>query len=84
MRQLIISNYDSSFEFTYVVIDNGNEIERGEDVRSIAKYGLYDKEWLMFAPTKIDFEDNKLIQEFDMIILCDDGDISIYKKNTVL
>lgn len=79
MKQLIISDYDSSCEFTYVVLNNGIEIERSENVRDMVKYGLYDENWNMLDPI-IDLKKNKLIQEFDMIICCVDGNIEIYRK----
>ena len=81
MKQLIISNYDSECEFTWVVMDNGNEIERGHNGKELKKYGLYDEEWLWFDEKMMHFDKNPLIQEFDMIIYCDNGSIRIYKKD---
>ncbi len=81
MKQLIISNYDSECGFTWVVIDNGNKIERGHNGRELEKYGLYDEEWLMLDEEMMHFDKTPLIQEFDMIIYCDNGSISIYKKD---
>lgn len=40
-----------------------------------------DEEWLWFDEKAINFDKNPLIQEFDMIIYCDNGSISIYKKD---
>ncbi len=80
MKQLIISDYDSSCEFTYVIIDNGIEIKRGGNPKDVSKYGLYDEDWCMFNGTGIDFKENKSLQDFDMIIVCEDGCIDIYKR----
>jgi len=78
MKQLIISNYDCEYDFSYVVIDNLTEIERGNNSKQLRKYGLYDDEWYCFDDTFIDFNNNEKIQEFDMIIVCDKGFIKIY------
>ena len=48
MKQLIISNYDSECDFTWIVLDNGNEIERGRNAKELIKYDLYDEEWHWF------------------------------------
>lgn len=80
MKQLIISDYNCETNFTYVIIDDGKEIKRGLQAKTLKKYGLYDEEWLMFDRFAIDFDENKALQEFDMIILCEDGCIDIYRK----
>lgn len=78
MKYLIISNYDCEYDFTYVVIDNSLEVERGTSSEQLRKYGLYDAEWHWFDTDLIDFNKNEKIQEFDMIIFCNDGSIKIY------
>ena len=81
MKQLIISNYDSETNFTWIIIDNGVEVARGGyKSNELKKYGLYDEEWLWFDEKMMHFDKNPLIQEFDMIIYCDNGSIRIYKK----
>lgn len=81
MKQLIISNYDSECDFTWVVIDNGNEIKKSHNARDLTKYHLYDETYCWFDESMIKFNENELIQDFDMIIYCDNGSIHIYKKD---
>ena len=83
MKQLIISNYDSATNFTWVVIENGVEVVRGHESSELKRYALYDEEWLWFDEKLINFDDNQVLrtQDFDMIIVCEDGDINIYKNN---
>lgn len=81
MRQLIISDYDSATNFTWVIIDNIVEVVRGFKPIQLAKFGLYDKEWMWFDEKLIDFNKNKSIQDFDMIIVCEDGGINIHKNS---
>lgn len=81
MKQLIISNYDSEYGFSYVVIDNLTEIERGHNSKQLRKYDLYNDEWNWFDRSLIDFNNNEKIQEFDMIIVCDNGCIKIAYNN---
>lgn len=78
MKQLIISNYDSECDFSFVIIDNLTEIERGNNSKQLRKYDLYNDEWHWFDDILIDFDNNKKIQEFDMIIVCDNGFIKVY------
>lgn len=78
MKQLIISNYDSECDFSYVVIGNLTEVERGNRSSQLSKYGLYDDEYCWFDRSLIDFKNNEKIQEFDMIIVCEDGFIQVY------
>lgn len=80
MRQLIISDYDMECEFTWVVIDDGKEIERGDDSKGLKKYNLYDEEYNWWNEKFIDFDKNPPIQDFDTIIVCVDGTITIYNK----
>lgn len=81
MKQLIISNYDSATNFTWVIIDNSVEIARGHKPIQLAKFGLYDEEWHWFDEKLINFDKNNSIQEFNMVIVCEDGGINIYKNN---
>lgn len=83
MKQLIISDYDSATNFTWVVIENGVEVARGHESSELKRYALYDEEWLWFDEKLINFDDNPVLrtQDFDMIIVCEDGDINIYKNN---
>jgi len=76
---LIISKYDGGWCFTYSVLENGIENDRGREERDLEKFGLYDKEWNWFDEKYIN-KDNKEIQQFDLIIFCDDGGIEYYKK----
>ena len=78
MKQLIISNYDGEYGFSYVVIDNLTEIESGNKSEQLSKYDLYAYDWYHFDSTLIDFDNNEKIQEFDMIIVCDNGSIDVY------
>ena len=78
MKQLIISNYDSECDFSYVVIDNLTETERGNKSKQLRKYDLYNDDWCCFDDAFINFNTNEKIQEFDMIIVCDNGFIEVY------
>lgn len=80
MKQLIISDYDMEYDFTWVAIDNGKEIERGDDSKSLKKYNLYDEEYHWWSRNNIDFNRNPLIRDFDIIVVCVDGSIEVYKK----
>ena len=79
MKQLIISNYDGGCCFTYVVMENGKEIERSQEQKDLKKYGLYDEEWHWFDEKLITDPLNTKIKDFDMIIFCEDGCIETYK-----
>ena len=81
MKQLIISNYDSATNFTWVVIENGIEVARGHESSELKRYTLYDEEWHWFDENLINFDTNELIQEFDMIIYCEDGTIQVHKND---
>lgn len=79
MKKLIISIYDSCCCFTYVVMENGKEIERSQEQKDLTKYGLYDENWHWFEEALITDPLNTKIKDFDMIIVCEDGCIKIYK-----
>lgn len=80
MKELIISNYDSACNFTFVVCENGIEIERSHNEYDLNKYGLYESEYLWFEEDLIDKKNEKL-QQFDRIIVCEDGSINLYIKD---
>ena len=78
MKQLIISDYVFECDFSYVVIDNLTVIEKGNKSSQLKKYGLYSDEYDWFNDAFIDFDDNEKIQDFDMIIVCDNGSIKVF------
>lgn len=77
MKQLIISNYDGCTYFTFVVLDNGNEIKRSHCELDLKEYDLIDDEWNCFDERLICFSNTK-IKQFDLIIVCDKGSVSIH------
>lgn len=79
MKQLIISSYDGSCNFTYVVLEDGKEIERSKEEVDLKKYNLYDVNWGWWDEEFIN-EENEVAKQFDEIIVCEDGGIVIYKK----
>ncbi len=80
MRELIISDYDSSCGFTAKILDD-NKVERTiEDPEEMIEFGLYDVEWGLFSESSIN-TNNDRIKQFDRIIVCQDGDINIYNKD---
>ncbi len=79
MKELIMSIYDSGFTFTCGVVEDNVEIERLTGEKQLSKFGLWDQEWHWFAHELIN-KNNKLIQDFDKIIICEDGDLVIYRK----
>lgn len=84
MKQLIISDYDSATNFTWVVIEDGIEVARGYESSELKRYALCDEEWFWFDEKLINFDDDKSVirtQDFDMVIVCEDGGINIYKRN---
>lgn len=79
MKQLILSFYDGIVGFSYVVLENGEEIERSVFEKDLEKYNLYDNEWGWSDKSLVNKENEK-IKQFDEIIVCEDGGIEIYKK----
>ena len=77
MKQLIISNYDSNTDFTFVVLDNGKEIKRSHCELDLKEYDLIDEEWNWFDERLICYS-NTAIKQFDLIIICDNGGVSIH------
>ena len=77
MKQLIISIYDSFCAFTYSIIEDGEEIEKSNDYLDLKKYDLLDNEWSWFDEKLIN-ENNEKIKQFDLIIVCEDGEIRIF------
>ena len=78
MKQLIISDYDSCTDFTFVVLDNGKEIKRSNNVLDLKEYDLIDEEWDWFDERLICYSNTK-IKQFDLIIVCDNGSIIIHR-----
>lgn len=78
MKQLIISIYDSCTDFTFVVLDNGKEIKRSKAVFDLREYDLVDEEYLWFDEERICFSNTK-IKQFDLIIICEDGKVSVHR-----
>lgn len=83
MKQLIISIYDSFCTFTYSIIEDGKEIEKSNDYLDLKKYDLLDNEWSWFDEKLIN-ENNEKIKQFDLIIVCEDGEIRIFNRNDEL
>ncbi len=79
MKQLIISNYDSSVAFKVVILNNKKIEFESESEECLKDINLYDESWEMFDESPINSENEK-IKTFDMIIVCEDGDIRIYRK----
>lgn len=79
MKQLILSFYDGIVGFSYVVLENGKEIERSKEEIDLKKYNLYDVNWGWWDKELIN-EENEVAKQFDEIIVCEDGGIEIYKK----
>lgn len=80
MKQLIISIYDSFCTFTYLIIEDGKEIEKSNDYLDLKKYDLLDEEWSWFDEKLIN-ENNEKIKQFDLIIVCEDGEIRIFNND---
>ena len=77
MRQLIISDYDCCTDFTFIILEDGKEIKRGKE-NELEAYGLLEDG--MFD-TDLIKSSNKLIKQFDTIVVCENGTIQvIYPK----
>ncbi len=80
MKELIISNYDSTYKVSFAVIEDGHTIEIESNIRNVVnkfrKLKIWDEEYHM---VKSDFS-NANFQEYDLVIFCEDGEITIYDR----
>lgn len=79
MKELIISIYDSCYDITTVILKNGDVIYNSNNLKDLKEYKLVDEEWNLFDRKGIN-EYNTDINQFNRIIICEDGDIEIYSK----
>jgi hypothetical protein len=84
MKQLIISDYDCATGFSWVVLENGVEIDKSEQddlYKSLKKFGLFNEEW--WCPSYgLATPSNELLKGFDQVIICDNGSIDIINLTT--
>jgi len=83
MKELIISGYDSGFRISYVFLHDDKIISEGENVASkgidfLCNLNLIDT-WEDLDTSNIN-SSNILLQQFDRITVCIDGEIWIYLK----
>lgn len=76
MRELIISDYDSSCNFHACIIQDNEVKEVFEKASDLKEYGLYNEILDIFDADELNSNNPKLLQ-FDRTIYCNNGDILI-------
>ena len=79
MKQLIISSYDTEYNFSWAILENNEVVTCGCESRDLRKFDLWDSEYSMFSYALIN-KNNELIQDFDIILVCVNGCINFYMK----
>ena len=83
MEELIISGYDSGFRISYMLLHDDKIISEGENAASKGINFLYNlhliDSWDDLDTSNIN-SSNILLQQFDRITVCIDGEIWVYLK----